>query len=93
MPCHRKFHSGRWLQHPILSPAALTTPELAPSPPATTIRQRLLRFWPYFRSASAGIGLAAVCTIVGALTEPMIPALLKTLLDRGFSEGLSLIHI
>ena len=65
----------------------MTTPDLAPSPPATTIRQRLLRFWPYFRSASAGIGLAAVCTIVGALTEPMIPALLKTLLDRGFSEG------
>ncbi|MDQ7744479.1 lipid A export permease/ATP-binding protein MsbA [Hydrogenophaga pseudoflava] len=46
-----------------------------------------MRFWPYFRSASAGIVLAVICTIVGALTEPMIPALLKTLLDSGFSKG------
>ena len=46
-----------------------------------------MRFWPYFRSASAGIVLAVICTIIGALTEPMIPALLKTLLDSGFSEG------
>ncbi|MDP2406581.1 MAG: lipid A export permease/ATP-binding protein MsbA [Hydrogenophaga sp.] len=45
------------------------------------------QFWPYFRSAKSGIVLAAICTIVGALTEPLIPALLKTLLDRGFAEG------
>jgi subfamily B ATP-binding cassette protein MsbA len=31
--------------------------------------------------------MAALCTVVGALTEPMIPALLKTLLDRGFGQG------
>ena len=65
----------------------MTTPDTALPSPGTTIRQRLLRFWPYFRSASTGIVLASVSTIVGALTEPMIPALLKTLLDRGFSEG------
>jgi len=56
-------------------------------PPASTITQRLRQFWPYFRSAKSGIVLAAICTIVGALTEPLIPALLKTLLDRGFAEG------
>ncbi len=55
--------------------------------PNPKIRARLARFWPYFRSASAGIVLAAVCTLVGALTEPMIPALLKALLDQGFAEG------
>lgn len=49
--------------------------------------KRLQRLWPYFRSARTGIVLAAVSTIVGALTEPLIPALLKTLLDRGFAEG------
>ena len=49
--------------------------------------QRLMRLWPYFRSAKTGIVLAAVSTVIGALTEPMIPALLKTLLDRGFTEG------
>lgn len=52
-----------------------------------TLTQRLLRLWPYFRSAKTGIGLAAVATLVGALTEPLIPALLKTLLDRGFAQG------
>jgi ATP-binding cassette, subfamily B, bacterial MsbA len=51
------------------------------------VRQRLRRLWPYFRSARTGIALAVVCTVVGALTEPMIPALLKTLLDRGFAQG------
>ena len=58
------------------------------SPPlAGTLTQRLLRLWPYFRSAKTGIALAAISTLVGALTEPLIPALLKTLLDRGFAEG------
>uniref|UniRef100_UPI00356390CE ABC transporter transmembrane domain-containing protein n=1 Tax=Hydrogenophaga sp. TaxID=1904254 RepID=UPI00356390CE len=33
-----------------------------------------------------GMLLAAVGTLVGALTEPLIPALLKTLLDRGFGQ-------
>ena len=55
--------------------------------PQRTIAQRLLRFWPYFQSAKAGIVLAASCCVVGALTEPLIPALLKTLLDRGFAQG------
>ncbi|MDR7092297.1 lipid A export permease/ATP-binding protein MsbA [Hydrogenophaga laconesensis] len=52
-----------------------------------TLTQRLLRLWPYFRSAKTGILVAAVATLVGALTEPLIPALLKTLLDRGFAQG------
>jgi len=52
-----------------------------------TLTQRLLRLWPYFRSAKTGIVLAAVATLIGALTEPLIPALLKTLLDRGFAQG------
>lgn len=65
----------------------MTTPEPEFTPPQASIRQRLKRFWPFFSSASYGIVLAAVCTLIGALTEPMIPALLKALLDQGFSEG------
>jgi ATP-binding cassette, subfamily B, bacterial MsbA len=65
----------------------LTHSQDTSSPPAAGIRQRLQRFWPYFRSAKTGIVMAAICTVVGALTEPMIPALLKTLLDRGFAQG------
>ena len=55
--------------------------------PIPTIAQRLRRFWPYFRSARLGIALAAFGTVLGALTEPLIPALLKTLLDKGFNDG------
>lgn len=66
----------------------LLTPSNTFSPPlAGTLTQRLLRLWPYFRSAKTGIALAAISTLIGALTEPLIPALLKTLLDRGFAEG------
>ncbi|MDP2093863.1 MAG: lipid ABC transporter permease/ATP-binding protein, partial [Hydrogenophaga sp.] len=55
--------------------------------PTDTVLQRLKRLWPYFRAARTGIVMAAVATLVGALTEPLIPALLKTLLDRGFAQG------
>lgn len=58
-----------------------------PADPTDTITQRLRRLWPFFRSAKAGMVLAGVGTLLGALTEPLIPALLKTLLDRGFGEG------
>jgi ATP-binding cassette, subfamily B, bacterial MsbA len=54
-------------------------------PPSITTRLR--QFWPYFQSAKSGIVLAAITTLIGALTEPMIPALLKTLLDQGFGKG------
>lgn len=59
----------------------------APESAKEHLGQRLQRLWPYFRSAKAGIVLAAVATVAGAITEPMIPALLKALLDRGFGEG------
>ncbi|MEZ5665536.1 MAG: lipid A export permease/ATP-binding protein MsbA [Burkholderiaceae bacterium] len=58
-----------------------------PAPTSDTISRRLRRLWPFFSSAKAGMVLAAVGTLLGALTEPLIPALLKTLLDRGFGEG------
>ncbi|HAJ13514.1 MAG TPA: lipid A export permease/ATP-binding protein MsbA [Comamonadaceae bacterium] len=56
-------------------------------PESLSILQRLRRFWPYFRQARSGIALAVIGTVIGAVSEPMIPALLKTLLDRGFTEG------
>ena len=65
----------------------LTASNHSNPPLAGTLTQRLLRLWPYFRSAKTGIALAAISTLIGALTEPLIPALLKTLLDRGFAEG------
>ncbi|MBX3610206.1 MAG: lipid A export permease/ATP-binding protein MsbA [Hydrogenophaga sp.] len=65
-----------------------TSPTDATSAPLSgTLSQRLWRLWPYFRSARSGIAVAVVATIVGAITEPLIPALLKALLDDGFNKG------
>ncbi|MFT3721267.1 lipid A export permease/ATP-binding protein MsbA [Pseudorhodoferax sp.] len=68
-------------------------PSSAAAEPArkASIGQRLRRVWPYFRSARTGWVLLVLATAVVAGTEPMIPALLKPLLDKGFQrEGLPL---
>ena len=49
--------------------------------------QRMSRLLPYFGVLRGAWLLVALSTIVGALTEPMIPALLKLLLDHGFKQG------
>jgi len=48
---------------------------------------RMRRFVPYFGKLHGTWLLVALGAIVGAATEPMIPALLKPLLDRGFQRG------
>lgn len=48
---------------------------------------RLTRLAPYFKGQSGTWALVAISAIVGAATEPLIPALLKPLLDRGFQKG------
>ncbi len=52
-----------------------------------TIRQRFARVWPYFSGSRAGWALAIGATIAASATEPLVPALLKPLLDRGFQQG------
>ena len=51
------------------------------------IRARLRRLLPYFGGQRSMWILVAVGAIVGAATEPLIPALLKPLLDHGFQQG------
>jgi subfamily B ATP-binding cassette protein MsbA len=53
--------------------------------PALT--QRLRRIAPYFRASRPGLALAFGAAAVAAATEPVIPALLQPLLDRGFAAG------
>lgn len=69
----------------------MTTPQPTPAsplaPPPLSLYRRVLRLWPYFRHGKAGIGLALIGTLLAALTEPAIPALLKALLDQGFNAG------
>ena len=61
---------------------AATTP--APLP---TLKQRLKRIAPYFRSSVGGLILVVIGALVGSATEPMIPALMKPLFDSGFKAG------
>ena len=46
---------------------------------------RLRRLAPYFLGAKGPWAIATLATIVAAATEPLIPALLKPLLDQGFT--------
>ncbi len=58
-----------------------------PAKPGLTLRQRLQRLRPYFSGVGRIWAMVAIGATVGAATEPMIPALLKPLLDQGFQQG------
>ncbi len=61
----------------------------AAPPPAQEPRliERLARIAPYFRDSRRGLAGVVLAALVGALTEPMIPALMQPLLDSGFKAG------
>ena len=50
-----------------------------------SIRTRMLKLAPYFARQRGVWALAIGATLVAALTEPLIPALFKPLLDQGFA--------
>jgi len=49
-----------------------------------SVWQRFLRVWPYFSRSRRAWVVAIFATILASATEPLIPALMKPLLDRGF---------
>jgi ATP-binding cassette, subfamily B, bacterial MsbA len=51
------------------------------------LTKRLRRIWPYFAPSRMGFLLAALCTVVATVTEPMVPWLMQQLVDRGFKGG------
>ncbi len=61
----------------------------APLPAANPapIRQRLRRIWPYFSQSPSAWAIAVGATVVASATEPLVPALLQPLLDKGFRKG------
>jgi len=68
----------------------MPAPHDAPASAATaqlSLRRRIGRLWVYFSGYRTGWALAIGSTIIGALSEPAIPALLKPLLDQGFNQG------
>jgi subfamily B ATP-binding cassette protein MsbA len=52
-----------------------------------TLLQRFARLAPYFAHAKKGFVIALAGALISALTEPMLPALLKPLLDKGFGQA------
>jgi len=51
-----------------------------------TLKQRIARLTPYFRSGRRGIVVAVLASLLTAATEPALPALMKPLLDSGFGQ-------
>jgi subfamily B ATP-binding cassette protein MsbA len=51
-----------------------------------SITQRLARIAPYLKNGRRALAVAFLGAVVGASTEPMIPALLQPLLDKGFTS-------
>ena len=62
-------------------------PDNAPPPPSERLTVRLARLSVYFGNQRLGWTAAVIATLVGAITEPLIPALLQPLLDQGFTKG------
>ncbi len=58
-----------------------------PTALAANVFKRLRRLWPFFGRPLSVWATAAGSTLLLALSEPLIPALLKPLLDRGFQKG------
>ncbi|MBL0727383.1 lipid A export permease/ATP-binding protein MsbA [Piscinibacter sp. HJYY11] len=54
--------------------------------PTQPLRQRLARVAPYFAGAKLAFVLAAVGASIGAATEPALAAMMKPLLDGGFTQ-------
>ena len=50
------------------------------------LMQRFAYLGPYFKSGRRGIGVAALASLLTAATEPVLPALMKPLLDQGFGN-------
>jgi subfamily B ATP-binding cassette protein MsbA len=65
----------------------MNDPDSRSAAPARRLWPRLGRFVPYFRGTSWGLPGLLAATVIVAITEPMIPALMKPLLDRGFQGG------
>jgi subfamily B ATP-binding cassette protein MsbA len=67
-----------------LDAGATPAPAAAPADPG--LIGRIRRVFPYIRHVRHIWAVVLIATIVGAATEPAIPALLKPLLDQGFRK-------
>jgi len=69
------------------SPNHSAADSLAEAPNPLPFIARLRRLQEYFGQQKLAWGIALFATLVTALTEPLIAALLQPLLDKGFTQG------
>jgi subfamily B ATP-binding cassette protein MsbA len=69
---------------PLAPDAAPAAGSGAAAAEAASLLQRLKRFFPYIRHVRRYWAVVLVATAIAAATEPVLPALLKPLLDQGF---------
>ena len=62
-------------------------PDRPALPRPLPLRQRLRRLQPYVAPSRWALVVAMIASALGALTEPLIPAMMKPLLDSGFQTG------
>ena len=55
-------------------------------PPRDSLLKRMRPLWPYFGAYPGTWTIVVLSAIVGAATEPLIPAMFKLLLDLGFEK-------
>lgn len=72
---------------PEASPGAAAAAAAAPVPPTATLFERIRRVFPYIAHVRRFWLVVLVATVIGAATEPAVPALMKPLLDKGFGSG------
>ena len=65
-------------------PTADAAPQAVQRPPLT---RRLARLMSWFTGSKGWWAVGVAAALLAALTEPLMPALVKPLLDRGFSAG------
>lgn len=66
----------------------MQTPEPHLPPPAPlSLLARIKRLSHHFSGQRSIWGLALLATLIGAITEPLIPAFMQPLLDQGFTQG------
>jgi ATP-binding cassette, subfamily B, bacterial MsbA len=66
--------------------SSATSSTASPTSGRLRLRDMLRRLRPYSGGSWGYIGLIVVAVIVTAITEPLVPALMKPLLDRGFGS-------
>jgi subfamily B ATP-binding cassette protein MsbA len=86
------------MRKPLLNPIAssqATSQATATPAKKRSFADSVTRLWPYFSSSKSGWFLAIAATLMASATEPMVPALLKPLLDRGFKTdgALNIWHV